>query len=292
MVALKYLYFMLAILQALNESYSYKPVIIIHGILEGASGLEELKSYIDKAHPGTEVHAIDMFDYYNSFEPMWNQVEAIRNVTHSIMKSAKNGVHIIGYSQGGLIARGLIQTTDDHNVDNFIALSSPLNGQYGDTYVFNWLFPHIIKEEMYKLFYTKYGQSWSIGNYWKDPHEITRYEEYSDFLAQLNKEVKAENSKFKTSWKNNFTRLKKLVLIGGPDDEVITPWQSAQFGFYNGHELVEPMKNLKVYRDDSFGLLTLDKSESIQTCTFPGVRHLRWPKTPTVFEKCIEPFLT
>ena len=27
-------------------------------------------------------------------------------------------------------------------------------------------------------------------------------------------------------WKNNFLRLKQMVLIGGPDDGVITPWQS------------------------------------------------------------------
>lgn len=27
-------------------------------------------------------------------------------------------------------------------------------------------------------------------------------------------------------WKKNFLKIKKLVLIGGPDDGVITPWQS------------------------------------------------------------------
>ena len=27
-------------------------------------------------------------------------------------------------------------------------------------------------------------------------------------------------------YKTNFLRIKKLVLIGGPDDGVITPWQS------------------------------------------------------------------
>lgn len=28
------------------------------------------------------------------------------------------------------------------------------------------------------------------------------------------------------SYKSGFTKLKKLVLVGGPDDGVITPWQS------------------------------------------------------------------
>lgn len=29
-----------------------------------------------------------------------------------------------------------------------------------------------------------------------------------------------------SEWKKNFLKIKKLVLIGGPDDGVITPWQS------------------------------------------------------------------
>ena len=34
---------------------------------------------------------------------------------------------------------------------------------------------------------------------------------------------------FFLEFKNNFLRLKKLVLVGGPDDGVITPWQSRYF---------------------------------------------------------------
>ena len=29
-----------------------------------------------------------------------------------------------------------------------------------------------------------------------------------------------------SEWKKNFLKIKKLVLVGGPDDGVITPWQS------------------------------------------------------------------
>ncbi|XP_039269385.2 lysosomal thioesterase PPT2-A-like [Styela clava] len=291
---MKHHYFcaLLAILQAIGSSFGYRPVIIIHGILDSASDLKDLQYYIKKAHPGTPVHAIDLFDYYKSFKPLWHQVEAIRNVTLPIMKAAKDGVHVIGYSQGGLVARGIIQTTDNHNVRSFIALSSPLNGQYGDTYVFSWLFPHYLKEELYKLFYTAYGQEWSIGNYWKDPHEFDKYQTYSDFLAQLNNETKPEKSRFKESWRTNFSKLKTVVLVGGPDDGVISPWQSAQFGFYDEQEYVIPMRKLKIYKEDVFGLRTLDKAKSLLTCTFADVGHLLWHKNITVFEKCIEPYLT
>jgi alpha/beta superfamily hydrolase len=39
-----------------------------------------------------------------------------------------------GYSQGGLIARGILEQFPNHNVDTFISLSSPQAGQYGSMY--------------------------------------------------------------------------------------------------------------------------------------------------------------
>lgn len=38
---------------------------------------------------------------------------------------------ISGYSQGGLIARGIVQTFPNVSVSTFISLSSPQAGQYG-----------------------------------------------------------------------------------------------------------------------------------------------------------------
>ena len=79
-----------------------------------------------------------------------------------------------------------------------------------------------------------------------DPHEIELYEQYSEFLAQLNNESKLESFQYPQSWKANFERLENLVLIGGPDDGVITPWQSAHFECYDCNETVVPLKYSKV----------------------------------------------
>lgn len=269
-----------------------KPIIIIHGILDAAVDMQDLKDNVEKARPGTVVHIIDLYDGYFSLLPLWEQVESVRNATKSIMGTAVDGVNIIAFSQGGILARAIIQTTDDHNVDTFISLSAPLNGQYGDTSYLKWLFPETVKEELYKIFYTPFGQKWSIGNYWKDPHEMEKYRIYSNFLAQLNNESVPDESIFKYSWKKNFVRLKKLILVGGPDDGVITPWQSAMFGCYDSKERVIPMRQLEIYQNDVFGLRSLDEVNSIIECVVPEVKHVKWHGNLRVFNKCIEPYLS
>ena len=53
-----------------------------------------------------------------------------------------------------------------------------------------------------------------------DPNFIADYLDYNVFLPKLN--YPTDDSKYK----ENFMAIKDLVLIGGPDDGVITPWQS------------------------------------------------------------------
>ena len=79
----------------------------------------------------------------------------------------------------------------------------------------------------------------SIPNYWKglllpkdlfmhphhntytntDPYHISDYLKNSVFLPKL-------NLPSDPSYRENFMAIEDLVLIGGPDDGVISPWQS------------------------------------------------------------------
>lgn len=95
-----------------------------------------------------------------------------------------------------------------------------------------------------------------------------------------------------SEYKRNFLKLRRLVLIGGPDDDVVTPWQSSQFGFYDENENVVEMKKQKFFQDDSFGLRTLYKENRVVIYTFPGVVHRKWYANRTVFNSAILPYLT
>ncbi|XP_041963465.1 lysosomal thioesterase PPT2-like isoform X2 [Alosa sapidissima] len=238
----------------------YKPVIIVHGLFDGPKQFEILKRFITKSHPGTIVSVIDLYNHLFSLEPLWKQVEGFKNAVYPIMQSATDGIHLICFSQGGLVCRGLIATLDNHNVHSLILLSSPLAGQYGDT-AYLKLFPKLLKSEIYHFCYTRWGQRVSICNYWN-------------------------------GWRENVLRIKTLILIGGPDDGVITPWQSSLFGFYDKNENIVGMKDMDWYIKDVFGLKTLHSRGDLKEYIYSGVLHTKWHANYTVYNESIDEWLT
>ncbi|EDL83412.1 palmitoyl-protein thioesterase 2, isoform CRA_c [Rattus norvegicus] len=110
---------------------SYKPVIVVHGLFDSSYSFRHLLDYINETHPGTVVTVLDLFDGRESLRPLWEQVQGFREAVVPIMEKAPEGVHLICYSQGGLVCRALLSVMDEHNVDSFISLSSPQMGQYG-----------------------------------------------------------------------------------------------------------------------------------------------------------------
>ena len=114
------------------------------------------------------------------------------------------------------------------------------------------------------------------------------YYKYSRFLPFINNEKQTENS---TSFKKGLTKLKKLILIGGPDDGVITPWESSQFGYYDKNETIIEMRNRPVYQNDLIGLKTLDKKKKLVIHSVPGVKHYMWHTNASLVDQYILPYL-
>ena len=85
--------------------------------------------------------------------------------------------------------------------------------------------------------------------------------------------------------------MNKLVLIGGPDENVTQPWQSALYTFTDKNYSLVPFKESELYTQDQFGLKTLDDQGKIQFCNFSGVHHTHWPKTKEVYKKGIKPYI-
>ncbi|GJQ69673.1 putative palmitoyl hydrolase [Trypoxylus dichotomus] len=265
----------------------YKPVVLLHGIMTGNESMAVVKTRIEEKHPGTIVYNPDNFAGWSSLESMWYQVEQFGDKIMNISKKHPDGIHLLGYSQGALTARVIIQAFPSLKIHNFISLSGPQAGQYGTAFL-HIIFPGLALKTAYELFYSYVGQHTSVGNYWNDPYHQDLYYKYSQFLPYINNALLSNRSH---EFKDGLLNLNKLVLIGGPDDNVITPWQSSQFGYYNENETVINMKDRDIYIKDLIGLKTLDTQGKLDLVTIPGIDHFSWHKNLTVIDKNILPYL-
>ncbi|CAL9706270.1 unnamed protein product [Knipowitschia caucasica] len=280
--------FLQVLLLLVSSSEAYKPVIIVHGLFDGPDDFINLTDFIQETHPGTNVTTLDMYDYWKSLTPLWTQVEGLRSLLEAKLNQSEEGAHLICFSQGGVICRALLSVIPNHNIHTFIALSSPLAGQFGVTKHLRRFFPYTVCEDFYRICYKSWFQRLSVCQYWNDPHYRDLYLEKNNFLPLINGETQHKDL---PEWKKNFLQIKKMVLIGGPDDGVITPWQSSLFGFWNEKREVVEMKNQEFYTSDAFGLKTLDSRGDISVCVQSGVPHAHWHINITVFNNCIKDWL-
>ena len=92
-------------------------------------------------------------------------------------------------------------------------------------------------------------------------------------------------------YKDNFVNLEQLVLVGGPDDGTIIPWQSAHYGFYDENLNIVPFYEQPTYLNDSYGMRTINEAEKLVIKLIPGVVHAQWILNRTVYEEAIKPYL-
>ncbi|XP_069962748.1 lysosomal thioesterase PPT2 homolog isoform X2 [Bactrocera oleae] len=273
--------FLLFLFELISNGAAYKPVVLLHGILSGPEKMIALVEEIEKAHPKTKIYNFDKYDGWSSLENTWRQVIEFRNFLEVIGTKHPDGINVVGYSQGGLIARAAIQTLPFHKIYTFISLSAPQAGQFGANFL-HLVFPDLAANTAYELFYSKIGQHISIANYWNDPLEQDLYHKFSKFLPLINNEIQTYNS---SQFKNTLLRLNKMILIGGPNDGVITPWESSHFGYFNTTLNVIPLHKRPIYIEDAIGLKSLENNGKLIVVIKPFVHHLTWHTNRRVIQE-------
>lgn len=283
----KLAFFLLFLLSIKTYGEAYRPVYLLHGIMTGNESMKLIQDRIQQFHPGTIVYNTNQFSGWSSLDNMWYQVQELIKDIKNITAEHPEGIHLLGYSQGALLARSILQAYPDHKFINFISLSGPQAGQYGNSFL-HLIFPGLALKEAFELFYSRIGQHTSVGNYWNDPFHQLLYIGYSQYLPYINNEIK---SKYSRQFRQGLLKLNKMVLIGGPDDNVITPWQSSQFGFYDENLNVVDLPNRNLYKNDLIGLQTLDKGGKLDIITVPGVNHFGWHMNASIVDNYIIKYL-
>ncbi|KAI5966206.1 uncharacterized protein KGF55_000515 [Candida pseudojiufengensis] len=223
---------------ALNtQSTEYRPVMLWHGLGDNynASGIHDVNNLLNDIYPGIFFHSIYIeknpsSDQQKSFFGDANeQIEQVCQQLSEIpqLKTASNGIDAIGFSQGGVLLRGLIERCSGIKVNNLITFGSPHMGvmeiklcQENDWFCRRR--NEILKKQVW---YDNVQKSIIPAQYFRDPYEIEKYLKYSYFLADINNERNEKNSTYYT----NISNLNKLVLVTFTEDTTVIPKLSAHF---------------------------------------------------------------
>ncbi|KAL0487133.1 palmitoyl-protein thioesterase [Acrasis kona] len=272
---------------------AYKPVITFHGINGNEHDFDRLKEWTEKYHPGQ----LFLLNRRRTESVFMNLPYQVLGLAASIerMKAEHNFTshHLLCHSQGALVCRAYLQSFD-HSCENFISLSGPQMGQFGATLYWENYMPflrNLSTHEAHTLFYMRGVQYMiTVANFWNDPWHHEEFLRESVFLPKYNYE---KNEQFK----QNFMKLKLAVFYGSPGDEVIEPWESAVFGFFNTSKPAYDYQMLtyrdqEVYTQDYFGLRTMGLQNRVIIKEIPNVNHGGWIFREDIFADYSLPYLT
>lgn len=83
--------------------YTYKPVVLVHGLFSDGDKLNDLKKLIIQSHPNTNVTVLKYLSYLETLDNLSFQLRIFNNKMKRFMKKYKDGFHIICHSQGTLL---------------------------------------------------------------------------------------------------------------------------------------------------------------------------------------------
>ncbi|XP_074377625.1 uncharacterized protein LOC141719136 isoform X2 [Apium graveolens] len=190
------------------------------------------------------------------------------------MSELRKGYSIVGFSQGNMVGRGVIEFCDGAPpVKNFISLAGPHVGEasvpFCRTDVLCKLVDSLIKSAIYSKFLQNHL---APAGYIKIPTDIDDYMDACKFLPKLNNEIAGHRN---STYKHRFASLHNLVLIMFEQDIILIPRETALFGYYKdgSWSTILPAQKTKLYLEDWIGLRTLDEAGKVKFITLSG-RHL------------------
>eukprot|EP00644_Phytophthora_capsici_P002462 jgi/Phyca11/6328/fgenesh1_pm.PHYCAscaffold_11_\ len=260
---------------------------------------------------GREVVGLTFCDAQCSIESLLTQVPAaVKAVRELVAKNSAfdDGYMVIAHSLGGVIARATIEEMDDHKVKRFISLAGLQNGQFLGPNAIDIAIEkgapslnNIVPERLFN--HSKYAPEDYYGKMQKDftlytiENPDVQYE-YAQFNVQrwpqfgswsttnmflpvynnVNPCLPGDDQCISDQHrrKANFLKLEEAHFFASPVDDAIMPWESCIFGRYTESGTVVNMTDTTEYREDTFGLRTLDERGGLYLHVAPNVTHSCW----------------
>lgn len=256
------------------------PVLVWHGLGDNFAneGIRSVGDLIEDLHEGTLVYYIKLGDDATSDQSAtwWGNVtEQVDRVCAELASdqilSTAPAVDAVGFSQGGQFLRAYVERCNHPPVRNLITFGSQHNGIVD--YRVCKPTDLLCKGAMALLHgntFSQYVQSHLVpAQYFRDPQELDKYLEGSNFLADINNERVLKNEKYA----ENIAKLDNFVMYMFEDDTVVIPKETAWFEDVIGEEHI-PLRARKLYQEDWLGLKKLDRKGGLKFRTTPG-EHMR-----------------
>ncbi|RLN59106.1 hypothetical protein BBJ29_003969 [Phytophthora kernoviae] len=279
------------------------PVFFFHGITGNATNGRNIKANLTAE--GRVFVGLTFCENECSVQSVTAQIPlAIAEIRGIVANDSRfdNGYHFVGHSQGGGIARAVVENMDDHKVHSLVSLAGMQNGMfYGPQaedvvplyIMINVLGPQLLTTDTFDFSnYTtadwrgkiqhdlavldanhELQSKYSLMNMNREPADAYFIEnnKYLPYLNNLN--VCADNDLSclydKLRRKANFLRLKSAHFLAGPNDGVVAPWQHSLLQRYTPVDSVDEIET----KFEEFTIMEMEDTIEYKNDTY-GLRAL------------------
>lgn len=249
-----------------------KAIVLWHGLGDNYNSLSmnQIEYLIEKTMPGTFIHSIWLdenpsTDERRSFIGDANeQVSSVCDQLSNIPE-LKDGFGAIGFSQGGLFMRALIERCSKISVLTLITFGSPHMGVLElplcerDN---DWICKRRNEALKRQVWNPSVRKTVVPAQYFRDPNHYENYLKYSNFLADVNLE---RSGLFQKDAKDRFSKLRRLALVCFSQDKTLVPKESAFFQDINPHTgSINGFENTRLFQENLIGLQLLHSEGKIE----------------------------
>ena len=213
------------------------PVVLVHGILSDVNELVDAEMWFSR-NLDREIYSIEIGNgRFDSFSKNMNwQLNALVQSINSFDPLIDQEFHLIGFSQGGLLARAFVEHDNDRRVKTLMTFGTPHMGvyYYSDDTIYS-------KENQEHMSYT---------NYWKDPYNMPLYLKNCTFLPFLNGDIQSDLTLY--------NKVENFVMVWSPFDEVIRPIESGKYEFYKENtNVIVPFTVSETFERNNIGIKSM-----------------------------------
>lgn len=249
-----------------------QPIVIWHGLGDNynTSSMHRMQELIEANVPNSFVYSV-----YIDKDPALDQQKSIFGDANDELQIAcdqllqvpelQGGFTGIGFSQGGLFMRAIVEKCKSVSVSRLVTFGSPHMGVLELPLCENdrdWICKRrnaLLKRQVW----LPLVQNTVIpAQYFRDPAQYSSYVEHSRFLAGINNE---KSDSVDAEAKRRFEQLERLVLIQFTKDTTLVPKESAFFQEVNGDTGdIVPFTETAMYKNDLIGLRKLYKEKKVE----------------------------